>query len=413
MVELKIDSDFEAALGSDLMRTDPHRVYRRLRDAQPVFRSAAAGGWLATTYDLVEEVLTDPGRFSSAGAEIEFIDRLDPPPEKVAPTLQRHFATPQLNTSDPPDHTRIRRAFGRSFLSRRISAYADMIDEAATDFLEKAAAGRRFDAARAFAEPLPVRVISDIVGVPDSHRHRIPVVTMHQRHFFGSVSPHATHAVAFNDTLAEWHRFLIGWIEHRRAEPRDDILTRAAEVIDEGLITTDEAAATLLHFIIAGNGTTTALIGNTIYALLAHPDHLAEAVSSPGLVENAIEESLRWEAPLPRDRRIATGDTRLGGTRINAGDRVYAVLAAANRDPAQFAEPDAFDVHRRFTAKHHAAFGRGIHFCLGAPVARLEARVAVQRFLAMFPNARLGGDFTPTWHAVPTHRGLETIPVEV
>jgi cytochrome P450 len=206
---------------------------------------------------------------------------------------------------------------------------------------------------------------------------------------------------------------LAEWTQARRAQPRTDVMTRAAEAVDAGLLSADEAAATLLHFIIAGNGTTTALIGNTLFALLSHGDQLAEIVADPDLISAAIEESLRWEAPLPRDRRIAAADTVLDGAEIKAGDRVYAVLAAANRDPRHFSDPDSFDVHRQFDSKHHTAFGRGIHFCLGAPLARLETAIAIRTLLDRYPSARLVDDFAPEWHEIATHRGLVSLPIEV
>lgn len=405
--------DLESALTSDVMSTDPHSVHRALRNTSPVYYSESAGGWLVTRYDLVEEVLTNPATFSSAGAEQEFIGRLAPGTADGTTSLRRHFATPQLNTSDPPDHTRIRRAFGRSFLNRSVAKYADTIRLAATDILADACPVRdKLEVIAEYAEPLPVRVISDVIGVPESHRDRIPIVTMDQRRFFGSTRPSEQHAITFNTTLEEWHTLLADWIDQRRRQPADDVMTRAAEVVDDGAITLDEATATLLHFIIAGNGTTTALIGTVVYALLLHPEQLAAVVAAPDLIDGCVEETLRWEAPLPRDRRIATQDTTLGGAEIQSGQRVYAVLAAANRDPAEFAEPDRYDIHRSFAAKHHTTFGRGIHFCLGAPLARLEAAIAIRVLLDHFPQPRLGDGFRPVWHDIATHRGLVTLPIE-
>ena len=404
-------ADLESALTSELMRSDPHRVHRALRETAPVYYSATVGGWLVTAYDLVEEVLTDQRRFSSAGAETRFIERLDPKTADNTATLRRHFAAPQLNTADPPDHTRIRRAFGRSFLTRDVARYAGRIEAAADELLSTALLADSFDAVSSFAEPLPVRVISEIIGVPASHQDRIPIVTMDQRYFFGTVHPSETTANHFDASLEEWHGLLSGWLRDRLVDPRDDVMTRAASVIDEGGLSLDEAIATLLHFVIAGNGTTTALIGNIIFALASHPEQLDALIAEPDLLGNCIEETLRWEAPLPRDRRIAVEETTLDGNIINKGDRVYSVLAAANRDPAHFADPDTFNIHRSFTAKHHAAFGRGIHFCLGAPVARLEAAIAVRRLLEHIPHLRLEPQFRPRWHDISTHRGLTTLPI--
>ncbi len=404
-------ADLESALTSELMRSDPHRVHRALRETAPVYYSAAVGGWLVTSFDLVEEVLTDQRRFSSAGAEIHFIERLDPETAQDTATLRRHFAVPQLNTSDPPDHTRIRRAFGRSFLTRDIARYAGRIQAAADELLANGLRADLFDVISSFAEPLPVRIVSEIIGVPASHQDRIPIVTMDQRYFFGTVHPSEVTAIQFDASLEEWHGLLSGWLRDRLVEPRDDVMTRAATIVDEGGLSRDEAIATLLHFVIAGNGTTTALIGNIIYALASHPEQLDALIEEPDLLSNCIEETLRWEAPLPRDRRIAVEETTLDGIIINKGDKVYSVLAAANRDPAHFADPDTFNIHRSFTTKHHAAFGRGIHFCLGAPVARLEAAIAVRQLLDHIPRLRLAPQFRPKWHDISTHRGLTTLPI--
>ena len=411
IVTLISHDELETALASELMRSDPHRVHRALRETAPVYYSATLGGWLVTSYDLVEEVLTDQRRFSSAGAETSFIDRLDPETARATPTLRRHFEAPQLNTSDPPDHTRIRRAFGRAFLTRNVAGYADRIEAAADELLAAVHEASSFEVVSNFAEPLPVRVISEIIGVPASHQDRIPIVTMDQRYFFGTLRPNETTASQFDASLGEWHGLLSKWLHDRLVEPRDDVMTQAATVVEEGGLSLDEAIATLLHFIIAGNGTTTALIGNTVFALASHPDQLDALIDDPNLLGNCIEETLRWEAPLPRDRRVAVEKTTLDGNTINKGDKVYSVLAAANRDPAHFTDPDTFNIHRSFSAKHHATFGRGIHFCLGAPVARLETAIAVRRLLDHIPRLRLEPQFRPRWHDISTHRGLTTLPL--
>jgi cytochrome P450 len=198
----------------------------------------------------------------------------------------------------------------------------------------------------------------------------------------------------------------------RRTAPADDVLTRVAGLVDDGTLGVDEAIATLLHLVIAGNSTTTALIGNAVYSLLDHPEQLEVLSASPDLLGNCIEETLRFEAPLPRDRRIAVRDVCLGDVDIRAGERVAAVLAAANRDPGHFIDPDVYDIARSFTTSHHASFGRGIHFCLGAPVARLEAAVALSAVLERCPRPRLAPGFAPDWHTITTHHGLTTLPIE-
>jgi cytochrome P450 len=361
--------------------------------------------------DRVAEVLSNPADFSSVGFESRRIDQL---PEEVAGEasgVADHFATLQLVSSDPPDHTRLRRAFGSQFLPRKVKPMEGTIRSAAEAMLDRADPDRP-DVVADYAEPLPVEVISEVIGIPEEARRRIPAVTLDQREFFGSPSLTTDHARRFTSTLSEWHELLTSLMAQRRANPEDDVLTRAAEMVDEGRITHDEAVSTLLHLVIAGNGTTTALISTAVFHILRHPEQARLLVEEPERIPNAVEEALRFEAPLPTDRRIATRSLTLGDQSIDEGDLVMSGLAAANRDPEHFPDPDVFDVTREFNEAHHFAFGRGIHLCLGAPVARLEAIVALQVLYERFGVARLPEGFEPDWHAITTHRGLKTLPIE-
>lgn len=400
----------EERLSDPSFWADPYPTYDLLRREAPVYWSETQGRWLVTAFGLAEEVLTRPADFSSVGFESRHIDRL---PQEVgvhASRVAEHFAPAQLVSSDPPDHTRIRRAFGSHFLPRKVASLGDLIRATAARLMD-ASDREPFDVVADLAEPLPVHVISEVVGIPDEFRTRIPPVTLDQREFFGSPDIGPDHAVRFTDSLEEWHGLLTGWMEERREDPQDDVLTRAAQMVDEERVTHDEAIATLLHLVIAGNGTTTALIGNALYHILRHPDQARKLAANRGLTPNAIEEALRYETPLPSDRRIATRDLVLGDAAIREGDLVMSVLAAANRDHDHFPEPERFDIARRFQDSHHFAFGRGIHLCLGAPVARLEAVIAVEAVFDHFDDPGLVEGFEPDWHAVTTHRGLRTLPV--
>lgn len=403
--------EIEELLSHPSFQTDPHAVYHLMRHRAPVYWSERRNYWLVTTMDLVGQVLGNPSDFSSVGFESRRIDQLPTQVASQASGVTEHFAILQLVSSDPPDHTRMRRAFGSQFLPRKVAHLEGMIRAAAERMLD-AADPERPDVVTDYAEPLPVEVISDIIGVPAESRTRIPVVTLDQREFFGSPSLTVEHAQRFTSTLAEWHDLLSSWIEDRRGSPRDDVLTRAAEMVDEGRVSHAEAVTTLLHLVIAGNGTTTALISNAVYHILSNPEQARLLVEEPDRIPNAVEEALRFEAPLPTDRRIATRTVSLGDKTIAEGDLVMSVLAAANRDPDHFPNPDSFDVTRKFDTSHHVAFGRGIHLCLGAPVARLEATVALGALFERFGVARLPAGFEPDWHAITTHRGLKTLPIE-
>lgn len=404
-------ADIEERLADPFFQADPHPTYHELRRRAPVYWSERRGHWLVTSMDLVVEVLGNPADFSSVGFEWRRIDQLSDEVVSHAGRVADHFAILQLVSSDPPDHTRLRRAFGSQFLPRKVAPLAGMIRTTANRLLDRADPMRP-DIVADFAEPLPVEVISEIIGVPEDARSRIPVVTLDQREFFGSPTLGIDHARRFSETLEEWHGLLSSWMNERRRQPVDDVLTRGAEMVDAGRISHDEAVTTLLHLVIAGNGTTAALIGSAVYHILRHPDQARILAEEPDRIPNAVEEALRFEAPLPTDRRIATRELTLGGRTIAEGDLVMSVLAAANRDPAHFPDPDRFDVTRTFKGSHHLAFGRGIHLCLGAPVARLEASVALNTLFDRFGVARLPEGFEPDWHAITTHRGLKTLPIE-
>ena len=403
--------EIEELLAHPRFQADPHASYHIIRSRAPVYWSESRNYWLVTSMDLVGEVLGTPADFSSVGFESRKIAQLPHDVAAAAGPVDVHFSTNQLVSSDPPDHTRIRRAFGSQFLPRKVTPLDGMIRDAAERLLD-ASEPDRPDIVSDLAEPLPVEVISEIIGVPREARDRIPVVTLDQREFFGSPTLNVDHARRFSSTLEEWHDLLSTWMAERRSSPRDDVLSRAAEVVDEGRVSHDEAVATVLHLVIAGNGTTTALISNAAYHILRHPTQARLLAAEPARIPNAVEEALRFEAPLPTDRRIATRTRTLGDQTILEGDLVMSGLAAANRDPGHFPDPDAFDVTRTFRESHHVAFGRGIHLCLGAPVARLEASVALAVMFERFGVARLLDGFEPDWHAITTHRGLRTLPIQ-
>jgi hypothetical protein len=402
--------EIEQRLADPSFQTDPHTTYHLLRSRAPVYWSESRNYWLVTSMDLVAQVLGNPEDFSSVGFESRKIAHLPDDVASAADRVDAHFSTAQLVSSDPPDHTRIRRAFGSQFLPRRVTPLDGMIRRVAENLLD-AADPDQPDIVSDFAEPLPVEVISEIIGIPRDARDRIPVVTMDQREFFGSAVVTIDHARRFSSTLDEWHELLSIWMNDRRSAPEDDVLTRAAEVVDEGRISHDEAVSTLLHLVIAGNGTTTALISNAAYHILSNPSQARLLALEPDRIPNAVDEVLRFEAPLPTDRRIATRTLTLGDQTILKGDLVMSGLAAANRDPVHFPEPDVFDVTRVFQNSHHFAFGRGIHLCLGAPVARLEAAVALEVMFERFGVAQLPDGFEPDWHAITTHRGVRTLPI--
>lgn len=401
----------EESLASGTFAARPHEMYRRLREQAPVYWSAFLGQWLVTSHQLVEEVLLQPTLFSSFGFDTGYISQLEDEELADVPTLNHHFHQRGLIQADPPEHTRLRRAVSRYFTTKAMAQLESQIRTAVSELLDAVANG--FDVIRDLAGPLPVRVIADLLGVPTDDRSGFPHWSSDAVRFFGTPIPDATNARRLDGDLVEWRDLLRSLLAERRLQPRDDLLSRISELVDEGTVTLEEAIFTCVHLLIAGHETTTNLTGNALLYLLAEPDRKEEVLASPSLLANALEETLRFEPPIQRVRRMAAAPCDLAGAEIEEGDPVIPVLSAANRDPERFDRPDEFDLHRDFANRPHVAFGRGVHFCIGAPLARLEAPLAVAAVLERFPEASLPPDFEPHWRPTINLRGLTTLPISV
>ncbi len=403
--------DVEDAFSSGAVYQHPHDVYRRLREREPVYWSPCLGQWIVTSFELVEEVLRQPRRFSNFGFDTGYIARLPAASRAEVTTLEHHFHQRGLIQADPPEHTRLRRALGGHFAARVVQRLDERIVAAVDELLD----GREgdLDVITELAGPLPIRVIAELLGVDPEDRTGFPRWSDHAVQFFGAPTPDPANARRLDADLVAWRALLVRLLDERRRAPRDDLLSAVGELIEAGRVTLEEALFTCVHLLIAGHETTTNLIGNALFCLLGHPDELAAVNEDPALLPGAIEEVLRFEPPIQRIRRVAAETCELGGATIRAGDPVIPVLAAANRDPARFDEPDRFDVRRKpgLSAERHLSFGRGVHFCLGAPLARLEAPTAVRAVLERFPHAALPAGFAPEWRPTINLRGLRSLPI--
>ena len=339
-----IKSFVDEALVSGAFARDPHRMYRRLRDEAPVFWSDHLQQWLVTSYERVEEVLLQPRRFSSFGFDAAFIGRLGVSDSDDVSTLAHHFNQRGLIQADPPEHTTLRRALSGQFTARAVAPLSSTIRSIVEALLDEA--GSEFDAIRDPARPLPVAVIAGLLGVPEVDRSRFPTWSDDTVRFFGTPAPDLSNARRLNEDLISWRALLVRLLDERRVVLRDDLLGKIASLIEAGEITLEEALFTAVHLLIAGHETTTNLTGNTLYLLLSHPEQVRQAWESPALLANAIEETLRFEPPIQRVRRVATEPCELGGKTIEAGDPVIPVLSAANRDASRFPRPDEFDIGR-------------------------------------------------------------------
>ncbi len=387
-----------------LFESDPHEVYAQLRADRPVHPIAlptGATGWLVTRYDDVRQALLDP-RLSKGGMVSPVGYRPpDVPPEILAGT-QHHMLT-----TDPPDHTRLRRLVAAAFTMRRVERLRPRIQEITDELLDAMAGPEPVDLITALAFPLPIQVICELLGVPATDQDS-----------FRAWSNTLVAGIHARDQLPGAFRSMVGYIrdliEVKRADPGDDLLSALVAVSEDGdRLTRDELTSTVFLLLIAGHETTVNMIGNGTYLLLSHRRQWDLLCARPDLLPGAIEEFLRYESPVQSaTHRVATTDLTLGGQRIPAGATVLVSLLSANRDERHLPGAQHLDVTR--PAAPHVAFGHGIHFCLGAPLARLEGQVAFASLLARYPRLRLAEpDTPPRWRPGALMHGLASLRVRV
>ncbi len=374
------------------VRAEPYGVYAELRSRAPVARSPL-GFWAVTRYRDVAELLRDP--------------RLGQGTPDVSSVGEESFPTKPLIFLDPPDHTRLRALVTRAFSARTVERLRPSIVDLATRLLERA--GDEFDLVAEVGAPLPVEVICDLVGVPESDRREL---NDHVHELSRAVDPSPP-----PDAIEELLRSVLWFAEYftalaaeRRRAPGDDLFSALVAVEERGeRLTLDELVHTATLLFSAGHETTVNLLGNGFLALLTHPTEERRLRTEPELVPSAIEEMLRWDGPVQfATPRIANERLEVAGATIEPGDEVRLLLGSANRDPDVFDEPDRFDVGR--APNKHVAFGGGGHFCLGASLARLEARVVVTEVLERFSSLELAGPPTRR-DDTAILRGLTSLPV--
>lgn len=310
---------------------------------------------------------------------------------------------------DPPDHTRIRGLMNHAFTPRAVEAMRPRITALVEGLLARVAPRRRMDAIHDFAYPLPASVIADMIGVPHEDQDRFKAWSDDIAAFVGSFSIDPATLRRGQAGLVAMRDYFRGLIAERRRAPRDDLLTAFIQARDGAAqLTEDELIANAGFLLFAGHETTTNLIGNGLLHLLRRPDEWARLVRSPELVPSAVEEMLRFDGPVDRISRIATVDLDLEGMAVKKGDRVVVLTGAANRDPARFPDPDRFDVGR--PNNQHLAFGVGPHFCIGGPLARVEAQVALRRLVGLAPHLQLEPQ-SIEWNDLVGFRGLRALHV--
>lgn len=388
---------------------DPYPAYAWLREHSPVHRARLPNGveaYLVTRYEDVKAVLADPRLSKNAAASFPGWK----PGRTGIPGEHRSGVAAHLLNLDPPDHTRLRRLVAQAFTPRRIAEFEPSIRRIADRLLDACEArarenGGAVDLIRGYACPLPVAVILEMLGVPEEDQ------AIFHEWAFGVVDRGGARGGVAR-SVKRIRGYLREIIHKKRLNPGDDLLTALVRASDHGEhLSEDEAAAMAFILLFAGFETTINLIGNGTLALLAHPRQRARLAAEPALLPGAVEELLRYDGPVEfATWRFTTVPITVGGVPIPAGEPVLAVLAAADRDPARFADPDSLDLGR--AAGGHLALGHGIHFCIGAPLARLEGRIAFERLLARYPRFTLAApERELRWHSGLIMRGLYELPV--
>lgn len=380
---------------------DPYPTYHRLRDEDPVHHSPM-DFWVLTRYEDVAAVLRDP-RFIKEPIVSMVAARfgVSVPPGVGLSMLDR----------DPPDHTRLRSLVSKAFTPRVVEGLRPRIQTMVDDLITRAEAVGAMDLIEEFAYPIPVNVICEMLGVPIADHERFKGWSLDIARGLDSVwlppeSEIPKRSGAARHAIGDYMR---GLIAERRASPRGDLLSGLIAAEEAGdKLSEDELIATCILLLIAGHETTVNLIGNGTLALLRHPEELRRLRETPGLITSAVEELLRYDGPVQRTARITSTAVTIGGRTIPKGEMVMPFIGAADRDPSQFPDPDRLDLGR--ADNRHIAFGWGIHFCLGAPLARVEGQIAIDTLVRRLPRLALVND-EPEHRQSLTLRGLKALPV--
>lgn len=389
-------------------KADPFPFYARLREEAPVFPvtlklRGQQRAWLVTRHEDVLAVLKDDRRFVK-----DMKNAMSPEQFKRAPKLPPGFGALQRNLLglDGADHDRLKVLVHQAFTPRRVEGMRD-ITQAVTDAaLDRAERAGRMDLVADFALPVPLTIIGRILGVPEQDN---PKFNRGMKAFLAVASSPNPLLIA---SLLSFMGYLRKLIKTRRARPQDDLISALVTAQDSNdFLTDDEILAMVFLLLSAGHETTVNLIGSGVLALLQHPDQLARLQADPGLLKSGVEELVRFVVPAETaTERYAAEDVTISGTRIPKGELVLAVIASANRDPAVFQDPNRLDVGRQHNK--HLSFGQGMHYCLGAPLSRMEAQIAIGTLLKRAPNLRLAAPPNGLqWRKSFIVRGLEALPV--
>jgi cytochrome P450 len=387
-------------------RSNPYPAYKMLRDAGRVMWQEMMQAWLVTGYDEVQAILKDHARFSSERqrSNNRLVAQLT---EQQDQGMLRRTAT--MLSADPPSHTRMRTLVNKAFTPRAVEQMRPHIQEIADGLLDAVPDPKSFDVVKDLAIPLPIIVIAEMLGVPPSEREQFKSWSTDIASVLGSGTQPGDAIQSAQRSSEELREYFAAVIADRRKEPKKDLISALIAARDHGdALSEDELLATCVLLLVAGNETTTNLIGNGTLALLRNPDERRKLQEDPSIIVSAVEEMLRYDGPVQATSRVVLEDVEFGGKEMKPGQIVITFLGAANHDPAQFPDPERLDLRRE--DNRHVAFGQGIHYCLGAPLARVEGQIAISSLLRRFPHIEAAFD-QPDWGNSFILRGLRSLPV--
>ncbi|RVT51294.1 cytochrome P450 [Rubrivivax albus] len=393
-------------LQSDAFRQDPYTAYARMRAAGRLVQVNVAGQpqWMATRHADIAAALKD-ARFGTE-SELPSAQWLQavPEPIRVLHEMQRRW----MLFLNPPTHTRLRGLAHQAFTPRMVQALEGQIEQRAHELLDRALAQPVFDLVHDFAHPLPVDVIAQILGVPIADREAFARWSVQLGATLDPIAPDEVY-LRGGEAAMGFSAYMRQLIAQRRGEPGSDLLSaliaaeQAGDHLDE-----EEMIATCVLLLLAGHETTQNLIGNGVHALLRHPEQLLRLRQEPQLIKSAVEEMLRYDSPVQCVPRLLREDMAVGGVDLPRNSRVWMLIGSAHRDEEAYPNASVLDIGRD---RSHLAFGAGIHFCLGALLARTEAQIALRVLLERAPNLRLAGGADPRVRPMVTLRGLQSLPV--
>jgi cytochrome P450 PksS len=391
---------------SPTFKANPYPIYAQLRESAPIHRVELPDGtgvWLVTRYADAAAVLKDE-RFIKNWRNAKTQEQIGDLPQLPAGL---EMLSHNMLDLDPPDHTRLRALVQKAFTPRLIEQMRPRVQAIADELLDAVADQGAMDLIDVYAFPLPIIIIAEILGVPADDRDKFRAwsnasVSSHTQEDFEKVVP----------LLLQFADYLRNLFAARRAQPRDDLISALLQAEEQGdTLSEAEVFGMVFLLLVAGHETTVNLIGNGTLALLTHPDQLAKLRADPALIKSTVEELLRYDGPVEQTtERYAREDIAIGDVVIPRGEMVLVVLGSADRDPAHFHDPDTLDITRAESA--HLAFGKGIHFCLGAPLARLEGQIALSTLFRRLPNLRLAASPEELeWRPGLVLRGMKHLPV--